>query len=215
MDERSINRLRRWTEPCSAIGIDRDSARRQGDLLVLAHSEMHRRYHDLTHLDECFAVVDAMPDLTQQDRHIVDLAIWFHDAIYDPTRSDNEVLSASMARNFLESAEVSCGDEVGDLIEMTAGHMPRDVTPRSAAMHDADLAILGAEESRYHEYAGQIRAEYAHVPDAEFTVGRGRVLGSFLALEQVYLRPDMRRRLEPQARENMRTELDALRLDPG
>lgn len=215
MDERTTNRFRRWTGLCSSIGIDSDTARRQGDLLVLAHTEPHRHYHDLTHLDECFAVVDAMPDLRQHDRHIVDLAIWFHDAIYDPTRSDNEVLSAAMARDFLAAANVDCGDEVGVLIEMTAGHMPSDVTPRSAAVHDADLAILGAAEHRYQEYVGQIRAEYAHVPDADFAVGRSHVLASFLALERIYLRPDLRSRFEARARANIRTELDNLRIGPG
>ena len=210
MDDSTRRRLRRWRDLCSACGIEADLGQRQGTALVLAHSEAHRHYHGLNHLDECFSVVDAMPDLTQHDRRIVDLAIWFHDAIYDPSRSDNEALSAAIARDFLAAAGVGCGDEVADLIEMTGGHMPSEVTPRSAAMHDADLAILGAADDRYLEYVGQIRAEYRHVPDADFATGRGQVLASFLALERIYLRPDMRQRLESRARANMRTELDGL-----
>ena len=59
------------------------------DALLARYSEPHRRYHTLQHLAECFAAFDEIADLAQHPAD-VELALWFHDAIYDTRRSDNE-----------------------------------------------------------------------------------------------------------------------------
>ncbi|NEU34634.1 metal-dependent phosphohydrolase, partial [bacterium LRH843] len=89
-------------------------------------------------------------DLSPSKRSAVELAIWFHDVIYDPTATDNEQRSAARAGTFLRDAgrpDVAPG--VVEAIEMTAGHAPITRSPIIDAVHDADLGILGAPADRY------------------------------------------------------------------
>ena len=192
--------------------LDLDAAVSQATIaeLLAAHQEPIRRYHDLRHLAECFELVDAMTDLAPAERDAAQLALWFHDVVYDPTAKDNEHLSACRAETFLRRAgRGELAPSVAEAIETTAGHAPITRTPVIDAVHDADLGILGAAEARYDEYAAAIREEYAHVSDEEFRDGRARILRSFLAMRQIYVRPDMADR-ELCARRNLEREVRAL-----
>jgi predicted metal-dependent HD superfamily phosphohydrolase len=201
----------RWLALCADLAVDGAVAREGGRMLADAHGEPHRAYHGLTHLAECFVLTDAMADLATDERTDVELAIWFHDIVYDPRASDNELRSAVIAGEWLGRAGCAVrADAVRALIEMTAGHRVDRPTAAVAAVHDADLGILGAAPDRYREYARQIRTEYAHVPDEAYAAGRTAVLRGFLALEHLYLRPDVRAEREARARANLRAELATL-----
>ena len=77
-------------------------------------------------------------------------------------------------------------------------------------MLDMDLAILGAPEARYDEYAKQIRTEYRIYPDEMYASGRKAVLHSFIQKERLYFTEEMSELLGEHARENMRRELGSL-----
>ncbi len=57
------------------------------------YDEPHRRYHTWTHIEACFA---ARRELTEDASAAIDLALLFHDAIYDPLAHDNEEKSAEL-----------------------------------------------------------------------------------------------------------------------
>jgi predicted metal-dependent HD superfamily phosphohydrolase len=63
--------------------------------LVSAYSASDRHYHDLRHID---AMLDLMREhvVLLADPGTVEAAIWFHDAIYDTHRDDNEQRSAEL-----------------------------------------------------------------------------------------------------------------------
>src|SRR3954470_9982464 len=65
------------------------------DRLVAAHTEPHRFYHTLEHLNEMFKVAGKLADAAP-DPAAVQLAVWFHDAVYDPRATDNEARSAAL-----------------------------------------------------------------------------------------------------------------------
>src|SRR5690606_31119292 len=71
--------------------------------LRAAYAETHRHYHTTQHLMECLATFAELAGLADSP-HAVELAIWFHDAIYLPMRSDNEERSAELAQRELESS---------------------------------------------------------------------------------------------------------------
>jgi predicted metal-dependent HD superfamily phosphohydrolase len=144
----------------------------------------------------------------------VQLAVWFHDAVYDPRAKDNETRSAALAAECLGSLAVPSDviGKVAELVEATA-HLSDDRAPAdadTAVLLDADLAILGASEARYQRYAADVRREYAFVPDDDYRKGRADVLRRFLARERIYYTTPMHAEGEEAARRNLRAELERL-----
>lgn len=183
------------------------------DLLVAAHSASDRHYHNLEHLGEMFRVAGRLA-LFCDDPHAVQLSIWFHDAVYDPRAKDNETRSADLAVLLLGPLGIPAGvlERVTRMVRMTA-HASGDTPPGdrdSAALLDADLAILGASEERYRRYATDIRKEYAWVPDAEYTRARTEVLERFLKRTRIYCHDVTYQEGEERARANMTAEIERL-----
>jgi predicted metal-dependent HD superfamily phosphohydrolase len=178
--------------------------------LVAAYSEAHRHYHTLQHLRACLAHFDAAASLAPHPAE-VELALWFHDAVYDPHCGDNEERSAEWAWRSILAA--GCGEDVAQrvqaLVLATKGHGPSD-DPDTRLLLDIDLAILGAAPERFDDYGRQIRAEYAHVGEPEFRVRRAEVLAAFLARPRIYLTSAFHDALEHRARENIGRTLAAL-----
>lgn len=182
------------------------------DELVSRYREPHRRYHTMAHIEDCLRQVEASTDLTTDQRTLLEAATWFHDAIYDPTRNDNEAESARLARKRLtaEGAPAPSIAEVERLILLTAGHSVDADDPLGARLVSIDLSILGAEPARYDAYARAIREEYAHVPEPAWRMGRAAVMGRFLGSPRIYADAVWADRYEARARENIRREIDAL-----
>jgi predicted metal-dependent HD superfamily phosphohydrolase len=164
----------------------------------------------LQHLEECFAALDALrPDGT--DATAVELALWFHDAIYDVHRHDNEERSAAWAASILARAGVpqAMVDKVTSLVLATRHHAS-SADPDTCMLVDADLAILGAAPARFREYERQIRAEYAHVPEPVFAQKRGQILEDFLRRPVLFVTPAFHPWHEQQARRNLAEALQRL-----
>jgi predicted metal-dependent HD superfamily phosphohydrolase len=178
--------------------------------LIARYSEAGRFYHTLQHLGECFATLAPAAHLAQHLAE-VEVALWFHDAIYDTRAQDNEEQSARWAEQALRDAGVSLETSirVGHLVLATR----HDALPRDAdaqLLVDVDLSILGAADARFAEYEQQVRKEYAWVPESAFRQGRARVLASFLARPTIYSTALFLERFEERARRNLRGSLDAL-----
>jgi len=180
--------------------------------LIARYSEPHRRYHTMVHIEDCLAQVTASTDMDDNQRALMDAAIWFHDAIYDSTRSDNEAESAKLAADRLavEGAPQAFIDEVVRLILLTAGHSVQADDALGARLVSIDLSILGADRDRYDAYAAAIREEYAHVPEPLYRAGRAAILGRFLESEALFADPVWAGRYETQARSNLAREIAAL-----
>ncbi len=143
----------------------------------------------------------------------MELAVWFHDAVYDYRSSENEARSAELAWQFLVHTALSPERQarVAYLIECTAHHTAAHApAPDLDFFLDADLQILGAAETDYAEYARQIRQEYRLIPDFLYRRGRRKVLEQLLNTPQLYRTPEFRARLDAAARRNLRLELDGL-----
>ncbi|MBE7368803.1 HD domain-containing protein [Ramlibacter pallidus] len=178
--------------------------------LVAAYSEQHRRYHTLQHLRECLAHFEAASMLARRPAEI-ELALWFHDAVYDPQRGDNEQRSADWAHRSIIAA--GCGEapaqRVAAMVRATQGHAA-SADPDTQLLLDVDLAVLGAAPARFSEFEAQVRAEYAHVPDDAFRAGRARVLQGFLERSRIYGTVAFHDALEGRARANLGQALSRL-----
>ncbi|MBC5782459.1 N-methyl-D-aspartate receptor NMDAR2C subunit [Ramlibacter sp. USB13] len=179
--------------------------------LVRAYGEPQRHYHTLQHLRECLAHWEAAAGLARRPEE-VELALWFHDAVYDPQRRDNEERSAAWARDGVLAAgcDAAVADRVAALVLATAKHEAPADDADTQLLLDIDLAILGASPNRFAEYERQVRAEYAHVGEADWRTGRARVLARFLERPRLYATAPFHDALEQRARANLRESLAAL-----
>jgi predicted metal-dependent HD superfamily phosphohydrolase len=179
--------------------------------LVAAYSERQRHYHTLQHMRECLSLFEAAAMLARRPAE-VELALWFHDAVYDPKARDNEERSADWAGRSIAAAD--CDDAVAQrvraMVLATDGHAASD-DPDTQFLLDVDLAILGAAPARFAEFGQQVRAEYAHVPDAEFRTRRAQVLAAFLARPRIFRTAAFHDALEERARANLQQAVVALR----
>lgn len=168
------------------------------DDLIQRYNEPQRAYHNLKHIEALLKLLPQEPEL--------ELAAWFHDTIYDPRQSDNEEQSALLAGQQLGSVGVdqTLIARVYHLILATKTHQATDAS--MALFVDADLSILGAEPQAYDAYAQAIRKEYAWVAEADYRMGRSKVLQSFLNRQRIF-QTDMFERLEDRSRENLQREL--------
>lgn len=174
------------------------------------YAEAHRQYHTAQHLAECLASLDRVRTQLLRPAE-VELALWFHDAIYDPRRHDSELRSADWARRCCGEAGLAAdvGDRVHALVMMTRHDaLPDD--PDGQALVDIDLAILGAAPSRFAEYERQVRAEYAWVPEPVYRRERRKLLQSFLDRPAIYSTAAFRAREEARARTHLAAAIAAL-----
>lgn len=182
------------------------------DHLLARHREPHRRYHTATHVMWVLRHIDhIVQEPTDIDLAAVRLAALFHDVVYDPTRTDNEAVSARLAADAARALgwphhRVA---DVERLVMATAGHEP--TAADEAVLVDADLAILGAEPKDYAAYVQGVRGEYAHVNAEQWRVGRAAVLRRFLEAPVLFHTPVMQRERTSRARANLAAELASLR----
>lgn len=213
MTDRTADLRGRWTQAllgARAGGSGPDPLPYADDLLT-RWAEPQRRYHTTDHL---VAVLDHVDTLAGHagDADLVRLAVWFHDAVYLPDRSENEERSAALAERALPEAGVGtrATAEVARLVRLTVTHDPDEGDRNGEVLCDADLAILAAAPDAYAAYAAAVREEYAFVPDEPFRDGRAGVLRQLLGLPRLFRTPHGAREWERRARHNLAVELELL-----
>jgi predicted metal-dependent HD superfamily phosphohydrolase len=191
------------------LGGSADAAPLATDLLR-RWAEPGRTYHSLRHLDDCLSQLDAAPG-EGADRDLVEAALWFHDAVYDPRAGDNENRSADLASEWLTELGVPKPrvEAVAALVRLTS-HRERPDDSDGRLVCDIDLSILGRPAREFDAYDREIRAEYRWVPDRQYRRERAAVLRHFLGWEPLYLTTYFRKRYEQPARANLRRAIAAL-----
>ena len=177
--------------------------------LLARYGEAHRAYHNAAHVAAVLATAETVRGLAT-DFAAVEMAICFHDVIYDPRAKDNEAQSAAVARRWLAQMGWEEGRmaAVESLIMATQHHQPQ--TADAQIVVDADLAILGAEPAAYDVYAQAIRREYSWVAEADYRHGRAQVLQQFLARPHIYHTAPLQAQYETAARANLEREIGEL-----
>ena len=188
--------------------------RRRAELKAL-YAGPGRHYHNETHIEallrHCAAVHERLAAPAA-----VELAIWYHDAVYVPLARDNEAQSAALfRRHFAGLLAPELVTEVAAMILATERHLLPDTGPPAfladcALFLDLDLSILGAPPDIFARYEAAIRQEYAAVPDAAYRTGRAAVLEGFQARNRLYFSDHFRVLLEAPARRNLAASLASL-----
>lgn len=202
----------RWTRLWDALGAKAPAG--SFDELVSLYSEPHRCYHNQTHIVAALNHLDDLRGLAERPE-LVELALWLHDAVYDTHATDNEARSADIAERYLlESGLGHLADEVRKMIMATAHTVPT-VADDAGLVVDIDLSVLALDPAGYAEYIRAVRQEYIWVPDADFRVGRSKVLKSLLTMPSLYSHPTTIAAWEAKAHANMNQELTDLAPSTG
>jgi predicted metal-dependent HD superfamily phosphohydrolase len=196
----------RWSTACIDAGIvpsesDYRRVRR-------AWGGMGRHYHTLAHLDSCLRELDGARELALRPAE-VELALWFHDAVYRSWRRDNEARSADLAVSVLRAAPAETVERIRQMILATM-HDDTGFSGDTALVIDIDLAILGAPPAIYSSFEKAIRREYWWVPRARYVAGRSKILERILGRSAIYTHDLFYDRYERAARANVGSALAAL-----
>ena len=193
--------LERWNTLCLRLEIAADGA--TYNELIEAHAQKHRAYHTLDHIAACLRHLDNVRDKLEKPDE-VEMALWFHDAVYEPFSSTNEEDSAEWAADWLQErgAAKSVIARIADHILDTKSH-DTPVSLDGKFMLDIDLSILGTPPEVYDEFELNIRREYKRVPGFIFRKKRKAILEGFLARGAIFTTEYFHERLETPARINL------------
>ena len=199
----------RWSRLMEAWGFDRNQ--QTYDALVAAYTEKGRYYHTSEHISACLRHLDDC-GLELEFPREVEIALWFHDAIYKPLSRNNERKSADWAAEFLREngAKEEEATRVHRLIIATE-HDALPLNGDESALIDIDLSILGADPATYEVFEKNVRKEYRLVPSFIYKRKRAEILQGFLERPQIYSTERFSRALERQARENLANAIARLK----
>jgi predicted metal-dependent HD superfamily phosphohydrolase len=198
--------LERWHATWASLGCetsDPELYRR----IIARYLEPGRSYHTVQHLDECFAWFDMVRHVAERPGEI-ELALWFHDAVYDVRGHDNEERSAAWAYDVAIDAGASTASAArARALVLATKH---DAVPDDAdakLIVDVDLSILAAPDERFDEYERQVRQEYSWVPGFLFRRKRREILEGFLARPHIFNTDFFLANHEARARANLARSL--------
>ena len=211
-------RLTRWRNLWRRFGAASVLLGGTGTAIISAYQGMSRFYHATQHLDDVLSKLDwakgaleasaetAALKAEEKQRlfDTIELALWYHDVVYDPKAKDNEAKSRDLflvhAREYGLPEDVR--KDVAALIDLTAHHGNAN-TLAERILVDCDLAILGAPAEEFEQYDQNIRKEYAHVPGPAYKRARRGVLKSFLDQPRIFKTEAFLQTYEETARRNL------------
>ena len=182
------------------------------------YCEPHRAYHNLAHVEHLLNELDVVRQLAH-DAEALELALWFHDVVYEIGAPDNEERSARLAREAVR--QLGLGDELAQRVAtliLATRHTEAPESLDAQLMVDLDLTILGQPRADFDAYEEHIRAEYAPLiverGVERFNAGRAAILRRFLERPAIYSIESLRRKYEDTARANLRHSIARLE-DPS
>ena len=149
------------------------------------HSESHRHYHNLMHLNNLFYEMEKVEkeiSLSSLDKAVLKYSIFFHDIVYDPTQRDNEEKSLELFKDFAQDLGLfeHIVQVVEDSILATKNHSNKPKYDISNLFLDLDLSILASEPVEFEEYEKNIRKEYSFVSEEDYNLARRNIMQKLL-----------------------------------
>lgn len=184
--------------------------------LITLYSTPCRKYHTWTHVEFCLRTARDILNVSSLPLDL-ELAICYHDAIYDPYSKTNEEDSFALI-NFRpqDRREHYNINTIKNCIMATKNHFAEldieDEHEKSRVLFflDLDMAVLGTEQNYYKNfYANKVREEYFATSTADYVEGRINFLNSVLSQEKIFRTIEFSS-LEAAARKNIENEIKEL-----
>lgn len=198
-----------WRNTWQGLGVGQPNIELLRKVLYF-YAMTERPYYNLTRLDEC---LELLPHVTKFAMYPYELevAVWFHGAIFQEHRMNSEQKSAEWAYTATVKEGVS-KEAAKRIYHMIIATNPENKPAKldEKIMVDIDLSILGADQMRYREYEKQLREQYRWIPEPTFIRRRQKLLFSYLKREHIFNTAFFNREFEEQARENIKFGLGVL-----
>ncbi len=189
-------------------GINHDDAAVRSKELIDRYQSPIRGYHTLQHISHCLWELDRFP-AKDFDRDLVELAIWYHDAIYEPKSKRNEAESAELMKQDLKGCDASKLERVSQMILATAHHLATEpMDKETQVLLDIDLSILGQNPLDYDVYVQGVRHEYRNVSTPIFYYRRKKLLRKMMK-SSLYKLDYFRAQYAEAAKSNLSRELSS------
>ncbi|MFO1372511.1 MAG: hypothetical protein U1F42_08985 [Candidatus Competibacteraceae bacterium] len=174
------------------------------------YGEPSRRYHTLAHIRHCLDEFDQASTF-MDNADAVEMALWFHDAIYIPGATDNERCSAELFRQRAgEDAAPAFCQLVHELI-MATTHRVLPQHKDEQFIVDIDLSSFGLGWEDFLRDSRLIREELGNLTDADFYPAQLRFLLTLRGRPHFFFTDFFRERYERIARDNIRRIIEELR----
>lgn len=209
-----------WRELSRHYDIPEDVSKDVWSIIKTHYEEPQRYYHTLKHI-ACLLQLSQHYSSCIQNKFVVDMAIIFHDLIYDPMKFDNEEQSAKKFTALLGGhLPHTDANKVYNYIIITKSHTMEELGPNDSDLQyfiDFDMSILGSDSlDTYLEYAHNVRQEYIHMSANDYCTGRSRFLAKLVADSEtgkfVYSTEIFRSMLEENMRRNISAECALLEM---
>ena len=178
---------------------------------VLTHyQEPHRRYHTPEHIEHCLRQHD-LAVAQMDDADAVEMAIWFHDVIYDVPTDNNERLSAEMFTRLAgQCMHPEFRQAVHDMI-LTTQHPQIPTKNDEKFLVDVDLSSFGLPWEEMRRDSDNVRQEFLETSDENFYAGHIRFMRALLERPAFFATEFFRNRYEQRARSNIARLLEEFR----
>jgi predicted metal-dependent HD superfamily phosphohydrolase len=208
-DIRGPDRFRALWQRCLIDGAVDDSLKIHQRLLD-GYDEPQRHYHTLAHIEQCMAMFDQCSSLARNP-DALELAVWFHDVIFEPGNSDNEARSADLYLQFSDGVHDEATRGLVKRLIMATLHDGSSLEDSDACyMVDIDLSSFGLSWECFLQDSKHLRLENADLSDAEYYRRKASFQGRLLARERFFLSDYFAERLETQARANLARYLEMI-----
>ena len=141
----------------------------------------------------------------------VELAVWFHDVVFEPGQCDNERLSADLYLQHAEGVHPPALRALVDRLIMATLHNGDPLTDADAAyMVDIDLSSFGLSWAEFLRDSDNLRRENSSLGDAEYYEKSTGFQNCLLARDRFFRTDFFAERYETRARENLAKYFDEL-----
>jgi len=172
------------------------------DQLSRLYGDASRHYHDGGHIAVCLAAYDdAAAALGTDDA--VEMALWFHDAIFEAGVRDNEAQSAEWFAN--EASGYLPDDFIAGVkgLIMATDHRDPPQDFQAQFVVDVDLWGLAQPWDAFFADTHDLRREARRSTDEAFARGQGGFLRTLVDRPQVYSTAHFQALFEKDARHNI------------
>ncbi len=198
--------LNRWKKLISRF-TNTEDAYKYGQLVIDCYNEKHRHYHDINHLIHVLEQFDfAIKNIgiAEATAATIELSIWYHDAIYDTSRTDNELKSAELFEDHANKMGINQNviNDVKRIILITENHY-QAASLDEEIMSDCDLSPLGLNKEGFEQSGRDLKKEYPHTPE----IKRKEALEKFLAHNGIFRTMLFKKAYEERATKNIEEKI--------